>query len=301
MEKEIRIQGRDLNSNDIQLINDLIENNPALSRRQLSIKLCEKWNWRNAKGLLKDMASRSLMLKLEQRNLIQLPPRRQVPSNRMSQKEIFYVAHDKIPIEIPLKESVPLKIINVHDDREYDNLFSCLMNLYHYLGYKSSVGENMKYIVLDRHGRVLALALFGSAAWSVEKRDRFIGWTTQIRENSLQLITNNTRFLILPWVKIKYLASHILSQIGKRIAGDWITRYGHSVHLLETFVDKEKFQGTCYQAANWIKVGETKGRSRNDRYKKLKVSHKDIYLYPLTRQAWKRLIRQPINGFRNNL
>ncbi len=303
MEKEIRIQGRDLSLSDIQLINNLIGNNPSLSRRQLSIKLCEQWNWRNAKGLLKDMASRSLMLKLDRLNLIQLPPRRRIPVNRMLQKKIPFVEHDKSPIDCALKEAVPIKVINIHNDqnRKYDLLFSCLMNQYHYLGYKGSVGENMKYIILDRYDKVLALALFGSAAWSAEKRDRFIGWTTRERENSLQLITNNTRFLILPWVKIKYLASHILSQISKRIASDWITRYGHPVYLLETFVDREKFQGTCYQAANWIKAGETKGRSRNDRFKKLKVSHKDIYLYPLTRQAWKPLTQQPTNGFGNNL
>ncbi len=301
MEKEIRIQGLDLSFSDIQLIKDLIHNNPSFSRRKLSIELCKQWNWCNAKGLLKDMASRSLMLKLDKLNLIQLPPRRRTPVNRMLQKKIPFITHDKSPIECSLKGAIPIKVINVNSDRKYDLLFSCLMNQYHYLGYKGSVGENMKYLILDHYDRVLALALFGSAAWSAEKRDRFIGWTTREKENNLQLITNNTRFLILPWIKIKFLASHILSQLGKRIVNDWVTRYGHPVHLLETFVDREKFQGTCYQAANWIKVGESKGRSRNDRYKKLKVSHKDIYLYPLKRQAWKPLTRQASNGFGNNL
>ncbi len=285
MEKEIRIQGRDLGENDIQLINDLIDKNSSFSRRQLSIELCKQWNWCNAKGLLKDMASRSLMLKLDRLNLIQLPPRRRDPVNRMRQKKIAFVEHDKTPIECSLKEVLPLKLINVHDYRKVDGLFSYLMHQYHYLGYKGSVGENMKYVILDRYNRVLGLMLFGSAAWSAEKRDHFIGWSVREKESKLQLITNNTRFLILPWVNIKYLASHILSQIGKRVAEDWVKRYGHPVVLLETFVDRQRFQGTCYRAANWIKVGETKGRSRNDRHKKIKVPLKDIYLYPLTRRA----------------
>lgn len=296
MEKEIRVQGRDLTPNDIQSINDLIQNNPTLSRRQLSIKLCKLWNWCNAKGLLKDMASRSLMLKLDQLNLIQLPPRRRVPSNRMLQKKVAFVEHDTTPLECSLKEVTPLKVINVHTDKQYDALYSYLMNRYHYLGYKGSVGENMKYVILDRFDRVLGLVLFGSAAWSSEKRDRFIGWSARKKETNLQFITNNTRFLILPWVTIKNLASHILSRINKKVVEDWEERYGHPVYLLETFVDQGRFKGTCYQAANWIKVGETKGRSRNDRYTQLKVPIKEIYIYPLARHGLKRLIGETTDG-----
>ena len=238
---------------------------------------------------MKDMASRSLMLKLDQQNLIQLPPRRRVPSNRMSQKKIKIVAHDRTAIDCSLNEVTPLKIINIHSDKTHDALYSHLMNSYHYLGYKGSVGENMKYLIFDRFNRVLGLVLFGSAAWSSEQRDRFIGWSAREKENNLQFITNNTRFLILPWVTIKNLASHILSRINKRVVEDWEERYGHPVYLLETFVDLERFKGTCYQAANWIKVGETKGRSRNDRYTQLKVPIKEIYIYRLARYSLNRL------------
>ena len=269
-------------ADDIQTINRLIKNNPTLSRRQLSIELCKQWNWCNAKGLLKDMASRSLMLKLHQLNLIQLPPRRRVPSNRMLQKKVTHIEHDQTPIDCSLNEVSPLKIINIHFDNTHDSLYSYLMNSYHYLGYKGSVGENMKYLIVDRFERPLGLVLFGSAAWSSEKRDQFIGWSAREKENNLQYITNNTRFLILPWVRIKNLASHILSRISKRVANDWEDRYGHRVYLLETFVDRERFKGICYRAANWIKVGETKGRSRNDRYTRLKVPIKEIYVYPLS-------------------
>lgn len=300
MEKEIRVQGRDLTADDIQTVNDLIKSNPSFSRRQLSIELCKQWNWCNAKGLLKDMASRSLMLKLHQRNLIQLPPRRRVPSNRMSQKKVTYIEHDQTSIDCSLNEVSPLKIINIHFDNTHDSLYAYLMNSYHYLGYRGSVGENMKYLIVDRFERVLGLVLFGSAAWSSEKRDRFIGWSAREKEDNLHYLTNNTRFLILPWVRIKNLASHILSRISRRIANDWEERYGHRVYLLETFVDQERFKGTCYRAANWIKVGETKGRSRNDRYTRLKVPIKEIYLYPLAHNSLNCLTGETPDGTRDD-
>ncbi len=292
----MRVQGRDLTINDIHAINDLIKNNPTLSRRQLSIELCKQWNWCNAKGLLKDMASRSLMLKLDHLNLIRLPPRRRVPSNRMTQKKMAFVEHDQTPVICSLQEVSPLRIIPIHMDETYEALYGYLMNTYHYLGYKGSVGENMKYLVVDRFERVLGLVLFGSAAWSAENRDRFIGWSAREKADHLHYLTNNTRFLILPWVQVKNLASHILSRINKRVAKDWEERYGHRVYLLETFVERERFQGTCYRAANWINVGETKGRSRNDRYTQLKVPIKEIYLYPLTRHSLKRLTGKTADG-----
>jgi hypothetical protein len=146
-----------------------------------------------------------------------------------------------------------------------------------------SVGENLKYMVYSAQGQLLACLLFGSSAWSCASRDAFIGWNAKSRRANLIYTTNNTRFLILPWVKVEHLASHILGLICKRIASDWQTKYGHELYLLETFVEKSRFRGTCYKAANWVCVGQTKGRSRNDRYNKLKVPIKDIYLYPLSK------------------
>ena len=252
-----------------------------MSRRQLSIALCEAWDWRNARGELKDMASRSLMLKLHERGYIVLPERRQKPSNRMKDRVIPPVEHSSVEIHQSLATVTPLQILLIQKGHADEGLYNHLLAKHHYLGFTSSVGENIKYLVKDKSGRPLACLLFGSSAWSCGERDRYIGWTTEQRRNHLQLTTNNTRFLILPWVHIPHLASHILGKICKRITSDWHEHYGHSIYLLETFVDRDRFQGTCYKAANWQCVGETQGRSRNDRNRQLSVPIKSIYLYPL--------------------
>ena len=160
---------------------------------------------------------------------------------------------------------------------------------YHYLSYTGIVGENMKYLILDNQDRPLACVLFGSSAWSVADRDAHIGWDKATRQRNVNLTTNNTRFLVVPWVRVKCLASHILSLVSRRIGQDWQARYGHPVYCLETFVEKGRYRGTCYQAANWRCVGHTQGRSRNDRNNTLSVPVKDIYLYPLRRDYRQRL------------
>ena len=162
-------------------------------------------------------------------------------------------------------------------------IFSSMLSEYHYLGYKQHVGEHMKYLILDRGSNPISCILFGSAAWTISDRDKYIGWSSEKRRNNLHYVTNNMRFLILPWIRIKNLASYILSQISRRIVEDWKERYKHPIYLIETFVEKERFEGTCYKASNWIKVGQTKGRTRNDRYSKIKAPIKDIYLYPLVK------------------
>jgi hypothetical protein len=168
-------------------------------------------------------------------------------------------------------------------------LFCHLLSRYHYLGYRVTVGENMRYLIRDKVGRPLSCVLFGSAAWKVACRDQYVGWTKESRERNLWLVTNNMRFLVLPWVRVAHLASHVLGRIVRRIEKDWVERYGHPVLLLETFVDTSRFRGTCYRAANWRYAGQTKGRSRNDRYNDLRVPVKDVYLYPLTPHFRERL------------
>lgn len=277
----MKLQGRELTAKDIEFIRQLIANNPTWSRRRISIELSKEWNWRNAKGDLKDMASRTLLVKLNEGGHIELPPRRQTPSNRMKQHQIQYIYHDTTPIEQPLKKLRPLKTILVHQDKEYEKLYNCLLSSHHYLGYTGTIGENMKYLILDKQERLLACLLFGSSAWSCADRDNYIGWDKETRQRNINLITNNTRFLILPWVSVAHLASHILGMIARRINEDWEQRYGHSIYLLETFVEQGRFQGVCYKASNWIHAGETRGRSRNDRYSTFKVPIKSIFLYPL--------------------
>jgi len=271
------IQGRKTTEYDIQLVQKLLKSNPDWSRTRLSQELCRQWNWRNPKGQLKDMACRSFLLKLEQRGYITLPASRirgGIPKNPVTD-----VPHRTDPIHGELKSIAPVTIEPV--DNSHLKLFHCLLSRYHYLGFRGTVGQNMKYMVFDKLGNPLACLLFGSAAWKSAPRDRFIGWSHSAREANINLLTNNTRFLILPWVRVPHLASHILGQVTRRLNRDWVEKYGHPVYLLETFVEKERFSGTCYRAANWICVGQTKGRSRNDRDFKLKVPVKDIYLYPL--------------------
>ncbi|MES9882535.1 MAG: Druantia anti-phage system protein DruA [Sedimenticola sp.] len=172
---------------------------------------------------------------------------------------------------------------------ELDRLFRYLLSSHHYLGYKNTVGENMKYLIHDRDGRPLACILFGSAAWKCAARDIHVGWTAPMCERNLHYVTNNTRFLILPWVRVPHLASHILSRVVRRVSRDWMGKYTHPVYLLESFVDRSRYRGICYQAANWICTGQTTGRTRNDRYGTIQTSRKDVYLYPLARHYQSRL------------
>ena len=233
------------------------------------------------------MACRTLLLKLEKKGLLVLPPR---GSESGPRKPKAYQPHTKDLITSDLKNIQPIKIINVKKGSEYQKVFDCLLNEYHYLGYKTSVGENMKYLVFDNRQRMLACVLFGSAAWKTTPRDIFIGWSDETRQKKVNFITNNTRYLILPWVQVPHLASHILSRISKRIVSDWVEKYHHAVLALETFVDSTRFKGTCYKAANWRYLGQTKGRTRNDRFHKIQASIKDVYFYPLNCDFKKALV-----------
>ncbi|MCP5103565.1 MAG: DUF4338 domain-containing protein [bacterium] len=283
MVNELIVQGRLVSNSDIVEVCELLDSHPEWSRWKLSRHLSEKWDWRNPRGQLKDMACRSFLLKLEQLGYIKLPARRCASPNRMSKKNqvIPAVLHCKTPIEGKLKELKPLEIIPISSKSYYQSLFDFFLFKYHYLSFKGTVGENLKYLVLDRYNRPLGCLLFGSSAWKVACRDEFIGWDIETRQRNVNRITNNMRFLILPWVQIRNLASHILAQVSRRISSDWLKKYGHGIELLETFVERDRFLGTCYKAANWIYVGQTTGRSRNDTYYNLKVPVKDVYLFPL--------------------
>lgn len=275
------IQGRKTTYEDIQLVQKLIADNPDWHRTRVSKELCTLWGWYNANGQIKDIACRTFLRKLEQRGYLTLPERRS-PGGSSYQQRIPSVPHKKDPIAGALQSIAPITVNPV--DKTFLPLFKCLINRYHYLGFSVTVGQNMKYLVFDKNDNPLACLLFGSAAWKCASRDEYIGWSSKVREANINLVTNNMRFLILPWVKVPHLASHILSQVVRRITADWEEKYGHPVYLLETFVEKERFRGTCYRAANWTRVGETTGRSRNDRYSTLKVPVKDIYLYPLRKR-----------------
>jgi hypothetical protein len=247
----------------------------------LSEVLAREWDWRNAAGQLKDMAARSLLVKLAQRRWIQLPPRRWAATNRMRARVIARRLWDTTPLQATLAELGPLEVREVSGEAEGRETLAAALAEFHYLGYRSSVGENAQYLVTQSSGRVLAAVLFGSAAWKCRDRDQFIGWSVEARARSLSFLTNNQRFLILPWVGVKRLGSWILGRVLRRLSADWQAKYGHPILLVETFVERERFRGTVYRAANWQHVGTTQGRTRQDRNSTLRVPVKDIYVYPL--------------------
>ena len=281
-------QATDIEQRHVQHIRALLFANPQWHRTRLSIELCKLWGWQSPAGQYKDMACRSLLLKLERAGDIVLPPR-QGKHSFHSRPAYPAVPHRQETISDHLKGLVPLQITAVKQDTEDYKLFNYLLSQYHYLSYRGAVGENLKYLIRDVRGRPLACLLFGSAAWKTAPRDASIGWTQQDREGNLRYLTNNMRFLILPWVRVPHLASHILSRIVRRISADWQEKYGHPVYLLETFVDRSLFRGVCYQAANWILAGQTKGRTRNDRNHDIQASVKDVYIYPLVKDFRRRL------------
>lgn len=289
MQAQRIIQGRSVGPAEVGLIGALLAQNPTWGRRRLSLELCRHWAWQNEAGQLKDMACRTLLLKLERLGHIQLPARRGGRPNERGYRQVTDFEPDQRPIEGPLKALQPLRIeLLPAGDRRLAE-FKFLLHRYHYLGLRTCVGENLKYQVYDRQGRLLACLLFGAAAWKAQARDRFIGWDVTSRRRHLAQLTNNARFLVLPWVRVPHLASHLLSQVARRVCADWLVKYGHPIELLETFVDRDRFRGTCYRAAGWRHVGATTGRSRNDVNTRLHVPVKDIYLLPLGEDFRRRL------------
>jgi len=272
---------------ELDYVRHCLAAHPEWSRRQLSQHLATAWDWRNPAGQFKDMAARTLLLKLEQRGWITLPPRRQAPANRMRQKRppVLALASPAVPLTGPLNSLWPLTLTEVSTPTNavLRPLFAALLHHYHYLGHRGCVGENLQYLVHERQGRPVACVLFGAAAWQCADRDRFIGWTAARRAQHLARLTNNTRLLLLPGAQVPCLASHLLSQVAQRVSQDWQVKYGHPIHLLETFVERDRFTGTCYRAANWVRVGQTQGRTRQDRADGTwhQVPIKDVYVLPL--------------------
>jgi hypothetical protein len=284
----VTIQGQRF-SPDIGLIEQLLTENPGWGRSRLSVKLCELWDWRAPNGQLKDMACRNLLLRLEKGGHIALPKRQSQSPNGYRNRAPVWVAHPTEPIAGGLRNLTPLRIGVVVNGSEQDRLFRCLLCGYHYLGFANTAGENMKYLVSSRDGRPLACLLFAAAAWKCGARDTWIGWSAPVRERNLHAVANNSRFLVLPWVAVAHLASHLLSRIARRIQADWLVKYAHLLYCLETFVDRSRYRGVCYRAASWRLIGQSAGRGRNDRHHRLSVPAKDIYLHPLARDFRHRL------------
>lgn len=277
------VQNRELEAKDLEWIRQLIEAHPSWNRTRLSRHIAQAWQWQNQAGQLKDMACRTMLLKLEQKGLLCLPARQRPSNNRCPSRPMAPPMAEPLaePIQSQLSLLEPLCIVPAKSRKEL-TLFDWLLWRYHYLPYSSvGVGENIRYLVFDCRARPLACLLYGAAAWKLSVRDQFIGWTKQQREANLCYLANNLRFLILPWVRVKNLASCLLSASLSMLSGHWQLKYGHPIYLAETFVECERFHGTCYRAANWSWLGQTQGRGRNDRSRQRSVPIKDIYVRTL--------------------
>jgi len=280
MERDIFVQGRRLGPEDLNWLAQWIADHQQWSRKRLARELCEQWCWRDQRGRLKDFAARSLLCKLERQGYIGLPPlqvqKRRTP--RAVPKLADWQPPD--PWEASLNQIHPVKLEPVCAGSSAARRWAFYLDQYHYLGLRI-VGENLGYLAMDTHGREVAALLFGAPAWRCALRDKFLQWDDERRREQLHRLANNTRFLILPWVGVPHLASHVLGGVARRIGADWQTKYGHGLDWLETFVEHERFAGSCYRAANWQWVGQTRGRSRQDRDHTQRVPVKDVYLYRL--------------------
>ena len=280
MHTVLRYRGRDFTQDDVLFIRQLVAAHPEDSRCALSRKLCKAWNWVQPNGHLKDMVCRGLMLALHRQGEITLPPARNTNAiPRANRKKPLSLKVDETPFIKTLGE-MSLEFRQVRRTGQ-ENLFASLLKDYHYLGYTQPVGEHLKYMVFAED-RPIACLSWSSAPRHIGCRDRFIGWTKTIREKNLSLIAYNSRFLILPWVQVSCLASHILGKMAKILPKDWNQLYKHQIHYLETFVDQERFKGTSYLAANWIYLGQTTGRGKNDQTGRANRSLKAVLGYPLS-------------------
>ena len=288
---EFRYRGRQISQEDVLYIRALVERHPNESRRRLSTKLCEAWQWRQTNGTLRDMVCRGLLLMLERAGQITLPPVsyvRQNPLARRARPEPARV--DVTPIEDRLGNLQPLEFEPVRRTG-LEPLFNGLMEEHHYLGYEQPVGEHLKYLVWAQ-GRPVACLAWSSAPRHLGSRDRYLGWSAEARRRNIRFLAYNTRFLILPWVKVEHLASHILGRMASRISADWQRIYGHPIYFLETFVDPERFRGTCYRAANWVVLGKTTGRGKQSNSYVPNRSIKTVLGYPLAKR-FRELLTEP--------
>lgn len=285
----INICSKPFSYKDLEALHQILKDNPKETRSGLSRIICQRFNWFSANGRPKLMSCKVAMLKLHRAEIIKLPPptKRGYNANKNIRVQITSISNPDSPITKTPSQLAPLSINQVISTKD-SQLWNQFVHRYHYLGYKPLPGAQIRYLIRCSDGLLSAIS-FSASAWKVAPRDKWIGWTNTQREKNLHLIVNNSRFLILPWVKSKNLASKILSLCAKQLPPDWLSRYGYKPVLMETFVEKNRFQGTCYRAANWILVGQTQGRGKKDRYNLRQLPVKDIWLYPLN-QNFKRAL-----------
>lgn len=289
MEALLTYRGRNITSSELAFVRGMIAAQPGLSRRALSLAVCAAWQWRQPNGQPCDAICRGLLLWLHRAGHLVLPaPRWLTTKPWRPRTSAPPVSVDTSPLVGSLAELRPLEIRQVRRSAE-EGLFNALLAQYHYLGYQQPVGAHLKYLVWGA-GRPLACAAWASAPRHLGPRDRFIGWSAAARRRNLRLLAYNTRFLILPWVAVAHLASHVLARLAARLSADWHQLYGHPIYFLETFVDPARFRGTCYRAANWRVLGRTTGRGHNARSTRPTQPVKEILGYPLVADFRARLM-----------
>ena len=286
MVEEERIQGRLIRCEEIERLQCWIDEHPEWSRKGIARELCQRWRWQDARGRLKDFAARSFLLKLEAQGRLRLPAL-QLHQRRSPRSAPHWPDwQEPVPWSAGLSQMEPVEVEPIVAGTEAAHRWGFYLHRYHYLGLRV-VGENLGYLARDQQGRDVACLLFGAASWKCAARDRRLKWRSESWQEQLCRVANNTRFLILPWVRAAHLASHLLGRVAGRINADWLEKYGHGLDWLETFVQRDRFKGSCYRAANWEWVGQTQGRSRQDRHHEMQVPVKDVYLYALNRRAGK--------------
>jgi hypothetical protein len=283
MAVRLRYRGREISDGDIEFIRELIARHRGKSRRGLSEELCREWGWVQPNGELRSMVCRSLMLALHRAGHIELPAVRQVSRNPLVHRpRPAPVLVDRTPWEGSFKELGPLTVEQVRRTGK-EKIYNGLIEQYHYLKYTHPVGEQLKYVI-EAGGRPVALLGWSSAPRHLGCRDRYIGWDKEARRRNIRYLAYNTRFLILPWVQVSCLGSHLLGRMARVVARDWERVYGHPVYFLETFVDPERFRGTSYRAANWVYLGRTVGRGKDSVSKRPNRPIKEVLGYPLHRR-----------------
>ena len=290
METLLRYRGRAVTRHDVHQIRELVAAHPEQSRRALSQTLCRAWDWRQANGAPREMVCRGLMLALDRAGHIELPAVRRRPPNPLSARSRPQpVTVDSTPLRVTLRELGPLRFVQVRRTGA-EACFNSLLQAHHYLGYSQPVGEQLKFMVYAGI-RPVALFAWSSAPRHLGPRDRFLGWSPAIRRQNIGAIAYNTRYLILPWVQVEHLASHLLARMTRQLSGEWQKVYGHPVYFAETFVDRTRFRGTCYRAANWIYLGETQGRGKDDLTHRPNRTLKDVLGLSLCSDFRERLLR----------
>jgi hypothetical protein len=298
----VRFCGRIFAEQELQLLREMARDYAGLGVTEIARTVCELLDWKRANGRLKDQECRQLLARLRDQGWLTLPPVRNSGPRGPRRIVLSEASAAQVTLEGSAGEFEPLELRVVESPSE-SRMWMELIERHHYLGYRVPVGANLRYIVRSPRSaeQVLACLLWSSPAWKMAPRDHWIGWNQEQRAQNLQLVVNNSRFLILPWARVPGLASKVLGQCARQLPGDWELRYSYRPLLLETLVDARRFRGTCYRAANWIRIGQTQGRGRMDReHRAHGLAPKDIYLYPLCRNVQQQLCRPsnitPLSG-----